>query len=346
MDVPARNAFVNLVVEQDERSAAGGLTNLARSLGLSLAPLFVGYLARNPHSFNFELPFIIAGALKCVYDIILYVAMKMTDATSLDVGKEHERKPHDGPSRFHVIARAVHATSAFASHHHSTSPTADESTHLLAVSDSRRSPALAATSTPPLHPPAPALALDHKHDNAALHSLKRIAHTLAHDADARSHTEHVLHIATSTTSSSSSASRTGSSSSSAPPSASSSRTSASPSSSVPPLHPPSSSPALNPSSSPALASTPVTTVEDSYTHPFVISVDSRPITPSITEIVQVQSRPQELVKDDGSNPSAPRSPSANQAPSSASMRQLDQGEPRSFSQENDLARSASSSPSI
>jgi hypothetical protein len=45
MDVPARQAYVASVVLPDERSAAGGVANVARSVGLALAPLLVGELA-------------------------------------------------------------------------------------------------------------------------------------------------------------------------------------------------------------------------------------------------------------------------------------------------------------
>jgi MFS family permease len=78
MDVPARQAYVQMVVASDERSAAGGITNLVRSLGMSLAPLLVGYMTPTPGSSNvgmltiFSLPWIISGLLKIVYDLLLY----------------------------------------------------------------------------------------------------------------------------------------------------------------------------------------------------------------------------------------------------------------------------------
>lgn len=77
MDVPARQAYVVMVVASDERSAAGGITNIVRSLGMSLAPTLLGYLSSAPRgsveqSFNFNAPWIIAGAIKIAYDIILY----------------------------------------------------------------------------------------------------------------------------------------------------------------------------------------------------------------------------------------------------------------------------------
>jgi predicted MFS family arabinose efflux permease len=74
MDVPARQAYVQLVVASDERSAAGGITNLVRSLGMSLAPLLLGYLssARPTTGWLFASPWLIAGVVKIGYDLLLY----------------------------------------------------------------------------------------------------------------------------------------------------------------------------------------------------------------------------------------------------------------------------------
>lgn len=46
--------------------------NVVRSIGLSVSPLLVGYLLEKSDSFVFSLPFIIAGVLKCIYDVLLY----------------------------------------------------------------------------------------------------------------------------------------------------------------------------------------------------------------------------------------------------------------------------------
>jgi len=71
MDVPARQAYVAMVVASDERSAAGGITNIVRSLGMSLAPLLLGYLssAQPRTSLRFNAPWVISGVLKIGYDI-------------------------------------------------------------------------------------------------------------------------------------------------------------------------------------------------------------------------------------------------------------------------------------
>ncbi|MCW5942420.1 MAG: MFS transporter [Fimbriimonadaceae bacterium] len=69
MDVPTRQAFMIAVVAPDERSAAGGLANVARSVGTTLAPLFTGLAFAVP---SLGLPFVIGGGLKIVYDLALW----------------------------------------------------------------------------------------------------------------------------------------------------------------------------------------------------------------------------------------------------------------------------------
>lgn len=68
MDVPTRQAYTMAVVDPDERSAAAGITGIARSIGASLAPTLAGALL----AVSAGSPFIIAGGLKIVYDLILY----------------------------------------------------------------------------------------------------------------------------------------------------------------------------------------------------------------------------------------------------------------------------------
>ena len=70
MDVPTRQSYVMAVVEPDERSAASGITNVARTLGVALSPVFTGIFISNPAFLG--LPFIISGTLKIVYDLALY----------------------------------------------------------------------------------------------------------------------------------------------------------------------------------------------------------------------------------------------------------------------------------
>ena len=72
MDVPTRQSYTVAVVDPGERSAAGGVTGIARSVGASLAPAVAGPLYASPALAG--VPFIVAGALKIVYDVLLYVA--------------------------------------------------------------------------------------------------------------------------------------------------------------------------------------------------------------------------------------------------------------------------------
>jgi hypothetical protein len=58
------------VVPADERSAAGGFTGVARTTGAAISPVFAGFLFARPSLIS--LPFFIAGALKIVYDLMLY----------------------------------------------------------------------------------------------------------------------------------------------------------------------------------------------------------------------------------------------------------------------------------
>jgi MFS family permease len=70
MDVPTRQSYTMAVVSPEERSAAAGITGVARTTGAALSPLFVGFMFARPALIN--LPFIIAGTLKIVYDLLLY----------------------------------------------------------------------------------------------------------------------------------------------------------------------------------------------------------------------------------------------------------------------------------
>src|SRR5207249_8042458 len=44
MDVPTRQSYIMAVVGPEERSAAGGVTGVARTIGAALAPVFAGFL--------------------------------------------------------------------------------------------------------------------------------------------------------------------------------------------------------------------------------------------------------------------------------------------------------------
>ena len=71
MDVPTRQSYVMAVVEPDERSAASGITGIARTTGAAIAPLFAGALLASP-ILGGGLPFVISGGLKIIYDLALW----------------------------------------------------------------------------------------------------------------------------------------------------------------------------------------------------------------------------------------------------------------------------------
>jgi MFS family permease len=70
MDVPTRQSYTMAVVSPEERSAAGGITGVARTMGAAVSPFFAGLLFARPALIGF--PFFIAGGLKIVYDLLLY----------------------------------------------------------------------------------------------------------------------------------------------------------------------------------------------------------------------------------------------------------------------------------
>jgi len=72
MDVPTRQSYTMAIVRPEERSAAAGITGVARTTGAAIAPVLAGLLFARPALIG--LPFFIAGGLKIVYDVLLYRA--------------------------------------------------------------------------------------------------------------------------------------------------------------------------------------------------------------------------------------------------------------------------------
>lgn len=70
MDVPTRQSYTMAVVRPEERSAAAGITGVARTVGAAIPPFFVGVMFATPALIN--LPFFLAGGLKILYDLLLY----------------------------------------------------------------------------------------------------------------------------------------------------------------------------------------------------------------------------------------------------------------------------------
>ena len=78
MDVPTRQSYTMAVVEPDERSAAAGVTGIARTVGSSLAPIAAGPLYASVALASY--PFVIAGVVKIAYDLAIYVAFRKVPA--------------------------------------------------------------------------------------------------------------------------------------------------------------------------------------------------------------------------------------------------------------------------
>jgi MFS family permease len=70
MDVPTRQSYTMAVVAPDERSAAAGVTAIARSVGAAVSPWLTGIFLGS--SALLSLPFFLCGGLKIVYDLLLW----------------------------------------------------------------------------------------------------------------------------------------------------------------------------------------------------------------------------------------------------------------------------------
>jgi predicted MFS family arabinose efflux permease len=87
MDVPTRQAYVMAVVDPSERTAAAAYTNTARYITRPVAPLIASATLRG----SLGAPFLIAGALKSLYDAGLYFLFR-------DVKVEGERQNRPAPA--------------------------------------------------------------------------------------------------------------------------------------------------------------------------------------------------------------------------------------------------------
>jgi MFS family permease len=69
IDVPTRQAFLMSVVADHEREGAAAVTNAARTVAQSLTPALTGHVMQ---TLGLGAPFVLGGALKIVYDLLLY----------------------------------------------------------------------------------------------------------------------------------------------------------------------------------------------------------------------------------------------------------------------------------
>jgi MFS family permease len=70
MDVPARQSYTVALVNPDERSAAAGITGVARTTGAALSPALAGLMLASLGLIG--APFVVSGLLKLIYDGLLF----------------------------------------------------------------------------------------------------------------------------------------------------------------------------------------------------------------------------------------------------------------------------------
>ncbi|MBA3235777.1 MAG: MFS transporter [Chloroflexi bacterium] len=92
MDVPTRQSYVMAVVDPDERSAAAGVTGIARTTGAAISPSISSVLVANAGLA--ALPFYLAGGLKIVYDLLLYRQFRGHGPPDV-AGVRRPRRPSD-----------------------------------------------------------------------------------------------------------------------------------------------------------------------------------------------------------------------------------------------------------
>jgi len=74
MDVPTRQSYTMAVVAPDERSAAAGVTAIARSIGASVSPMLAGLFYGSPVAMIAAVPLVLCGGIKITYDLLLFRA--------------------------------------------------------------------------------------------------------------------------------------------------------------------------------------------------------------------------------------------------------------------------------
>ncbi len=74
MDVPTRQSYTMAAVSPEERSAAGGVTGVARTIGASLSPVIAGWMLGVVALLS--VPFFVAGGVKIAYDLLLYATFR------------------------------------------------------------------------------------------------------------------------------------------------------------------------------------------------------------------------------------------------------------------------------
>lgn len=90
MDVPTRQVYIIAIVSPEERTAAAGITTMARSIATSMSPLAASALLANS-LFVLGLPFLVAGTLSSCYDLLLYALFR-----KVPIPGDDEKRMEDG----------------------------------------------------------------------------------------------------------------------------------------------------------------------------------------------------------------------------------------------------------
>lgn len=73
MDVPTRQSYIVAVVDENERTAAAGITNTSRNIAQAVSPSITGVIIQ---SLWLSAPFVIGGMLKIAYDVGVYFSFR------------------------------------------------------------------------------------------------------------------------------------------------------------------------------------------------------------------------------------------------------------------------------
>jgi predicted MFS family arabinose efflux permease len=73
MDVPTRQSYTMAIVKPEERARFQSLLNLPRSFILAFGPGMAGYIMQ---FIGLETPFLVAGVIKGLYDVLLWIIFK------------------------------------------------------------------------------------------------------------------------------------------------------------------------------------------------------------------------------------------------------------------------------
>ena len=78
MDVPTRQSYTMALIEERDRTAAAGFTNVSRTVASSGSPSLAGYAIANIWIGS---PILAAGTFKLIYDFLIYCSFRKIKPT-------------------------------------------------------------------------------------------------------------------------------------------------------------------------------------------------------------------------------------------------------------------------